>query len=796
MLHQHICKPTRDREGQTSTIDDLILTTDPDMIEDIQHLGHIGKSDHQCIKFQVRCTFNKHKPITQTRYKYHLADFSKLQEKLDINWDEELQGKSANEGYNIFLDRYKAACDECIPTETTKSSSKYNKPIWMKPATLRLIQRKHRAHTKFLNTKAKKDKADYNNLRNNVTDETRKDRLAFERNISKEIKNNNKLFWRYVNSNRTTKSTIPDLERKDGSKATTDAEKAELLNDQFSSVFTKEDTENIPQQEDLNINSPLTNITVTTEKVKKKLNKLRTDKSCGPDDVHPLILKKLSDTLAEPLCQIFNQSLTTGEVPSIWKQGTVTAIFKKGKKSLPENYRAVTLTSIVCKILEDIITEYIKEHLISNNIQDQGQHGFTKSRSTVTNLIEALNIWTEALAHGLPVDIIYLDFEKAFDKVPHERLLSQLARYGIKENVHAWIRDYLHQRNQQVRVNGAYSRTAPVLSGVPQGSVLGPALFLIFVADCSALVKNFISLYADDTKLFTYILDAAAANQEHTSASIQEDLNKLAIWCDLMQMSYNISKCHALHLGTHNKKHKYTLPKMSDVKTTPNAVSYTYTFHTLSTVKEEKDLGVIVDTDLKFRKHMAEKISKANTMIYLIKHTFKYLDAEMFKLLYKSLVRPHLEYASSVWSPTLKCDILDIEKVQRRATKLVSAISDLSYTERLQQLQLPTLHYRRLRTDLIFLYKLTHNMVTLDTNTHCSRCMNTSMLTPSLSKRTRGHNFKFQIQHHQGIRNRFLSSRCVPTWNNLNYKTVNAKSINCFKSLLSNESSMPNKFEF
>ena len=359
----------------------------------------------------------------------------------------------------------------------------------MKPSTLRLIQRKHRTHTKYLNTKNDDDKSAYNRIRNDVTAQTRNDRLSFERNISKEIKNNNKLFWRYVNANRTSKAAIPDLERPDGSKATTDKEKAEILNEQFSSAFTKEDISSLPVRDDLNLQSTLTDINITPEMVQKKLDKLRTDKSSGPDGVHPLLLKNLSSILSKPLSLIFNTSLQTGEVPKIWKVGTVTAIFKKGKKSLASNYRAITLTSIVCKLLEGFITEFIKAHLTKNNKHDKKQHGFTSMMSTVTNLVEALNLWTEALSHGLPVDIIYLDFEKAFDKVPHERLLSQLSRFGIRGNMLAWVRDYLHQRTQKVRVNGEYSSTVPVLSGVPPGLCPG-----------ASTVPNFCSRHIQHSK--------------------------------------------------------------------------------------------------------------------------------------------------------------------------------------------------------------------------------------------------------------------------------------------------------
>ena len=795
MLHQHISNPTRSREGQIPTIDDLLFSTDPDAIDDIQHIGHIGSSDHHCLTFSISHNYKKPKPAQTTRFNYNKADFNKLKEKLDIDWDSELQGKSAEDSFNHFLDKYNNACKESIPMVTVKNSDKYEKPIWMKPATMRLIKRKHRTHTKFLNTRASSTKTEYNQIRNQVTSAVKNDRISFERNISKEIKNNNKLFWRYVNSNRTTKAAISDLLKDDGTLATTDQEKAEVLNQQFSSVFTRENTDDIPVLDDLPCQTSLSTINVTVEGVEKKLKKLRTDKSCGPDGIHPLVLKNLSSILSTPLCTIFNTSLKSGQVPTQWKQGIVTAIFKKGRKCLASNYRAVTLTSIVCKLLEDLITEEIMKHLISNNRQDKGQHGFTPKRSTVTNLIQALNIWTEALAHGFPVDVIYLDFEKAFDKVPHERLLRQLQRYGIRGEVLDWIRDYLRERTQKVRVNGVYSTTAPVLSGVPQGSILGPVLFLIFVADSSSITRNFISLYADDTKLFSYLLDVAAAEDRFTPISIQTDLNILANWCDAMQMSYNIDKCHILHLGKHNPKQKYTLPKMTNVKKTTSSVSYDYTFHTLQEVTEEKDLGIVVDDQLNFRLHMNAKVKKANSMIFLIKNTFKYLDKNMFNLLYKSLVRPHVEYASPVWSPTYRMDVDCIEGVQHRATRLIPALTNLSYTERLAELKLPTLEYRRLRADLMLIYKYSHNLINLDPSTHCTKCpTNQSMLAPTSSTITRGHKFKYQIHHHQGIRHRFLTTRSLNIWNKLQPDTVNANTVNTFKNRLSHDTAMPDKF--
>ena len=791
-LHQHVTLPTRDREGQKSKTDDLLLTNDKEMLNNIEHIGHLGESDHHIISFDIQSNFRKFTKKSLTQMKYHQTNIEGFVKEMNVNWEEKLDGKNAEDAYNIFLQQYDKACKDHVPTVTTKTQDRFFKPIWMKPATMNLIKRKRSAHIKYLNTKTLRDNLVYKSLRNQVTSATRQDRVAFERNITKEIKNNNKLFWRYVNSQRTSKSAIPDLKRKDGSLTADDREKAELLNEQFTSVYTEEDLLNIPDVEPLPILTNLTDIHITKEDVKKLLKGLRTNKSCGADKVHPYLLNKLAEHMATPLAIIFNISLKTGKVPSIWKEGIISAIFKKGNRSLPSNYRAITLTSVVCKLLEKIITNKIHKHLQENMLEDKKQHGFTPKRSTVSNLIEALNIWTEALSHGLPVDIIYLDFEKAFDKVPHQRLINQLSKYGITGNVLNWIEDYLKDRTQRVRVNGCFSSTSKVLSGVPQGSVLGPLLFLIFVADMAPLVQNFTSLYADDTKIFSYLLDNQIS--PHTPESIQNDINVLSRWSDKMQMSFNPEKCHRLHLGKSNNHHPYYLPKIYATTETATSISYTLYLHNLQDVQDEKDLGVYVDNSLNFKKHISQKISKANSMLYLIKNSFQHLDKNMFKLLYKSLVRPHLEYASCIWNPITKDDIIRLERVQRRATKLIPGLSNLSYPERLKELELPTLHYRRLRTDIIFVYNYVNQHILLDASTHCKKCHNfTDMLSP-VTAGTRGHPFRYKIHRLNTTRKRFLTGRTLHYWNNLQPETVTACSLNSFKSRLRRDPSMPSQY--
>ena len=413
----------------------------------------------------------------------------------------------------------------------------------------------------------------------------------------------------------------------------------------------------------------------------------------------------------------------------------------------------------------------MSKHIKNNSLACQEQHEFQTGRSTTTNLLEALNLWTEALSHNIPIDVIFLDYAKAFDTVPHQRLLDKLKAFGIDGQVLGWVEKFLTGRRQCVKVNESKSDWKPVISGVPQGTVLGPLLFTIFVSDMPDQVTNIISLFADDTKMCSYLLP-----DEHgqLSSNLQEDLNNLQEWARRMQMKFHPEKCKCLHLGKQNPCHTYTM-QTSDGKT-----------HMITATTNEKDLGVQIDNDLTFSAHIQAQISKANGVLGSIRHTFKYIDQNSFSLLYKSLIRPHLEYASVVWAPHTKFLKDSIEKVQRRATRLVMGMSDCSYSERLRKLKLPTLHYRRLRADQIQMFKLTHNIDTINTSKPCPRCNNT-MLQLSLAATTRGHKYKYQKQRPEGIRRHFFAARAVNDWNKLREDTASSPNINTFKRRLADE---------
>jgi hypothetical protein len=473
--------------------------------------------------------------------------------------------------------------------------------------------------------------------------------------------------------------------------------------------------------------------------------------------MHPRVLREMADVLAEPLAAVFRKSLSEGTLPTQWKEANVTPIFKKGSKSALGNYRPVSLTSIPCKIMEKIIRNSVFEHLDGNGLLSDCQHGFVSKRSCVTNLIEVLNDWTSNLDEGKPVDAIYLDFSKAFDSVPHARLMKKLEANGVNGHVKEWISDFLTERRQRVKINGSESSWKAVTSGVPQGSVLGPVLFVIFINDLPDVVNSLCSMYADDTKIY------GTAETEDDSVIIQKDLDNLVDWADKWQLRFNADKCHTLQLGNKNKKYEYSMRKHDEVIRVK-----------LESSELERDLGVNIDNELKFSKHVEVQVNKANRILGLIRRSYEYLDVETLRLLFIALVRPHLEFANCAWSPRYEKDKNLIEGVLRRATKCVPGLKHLDYESRLRTMKIPSMSYRRVRGDLIETYKFTHGFY------NCKSPFD--MYTQST---TRGHQYK--IKKHfcrTNLRQGFFSNRVVDTWNYLDKTVVCAPTLNTFKNRL------------
>uniref|UniRef100_A0A3B3QXL0 Reverse transcriptase domain-containing protein n=1 Tax=Paramormyrops kingsleyae TaxID=1676925 RepID=A0A3B3QXL0_9TELE len=378
----------------------------------------------------------------------------------------------------------------------------------------------------------------------------------------------------------------------------------------------------------------MTNICITEADVVLSLAKLKINKLQGPDGILPIVLKEMKDIISQPLTLLFQKSLSTGVVPSDWKHANITPVFKKGDRSNPANYRPISLTCITGKVMEAIIQVKMVDYLDSNNILRDSKHGFRRGRSCLTNLLEFFEEAPREIDHKKAYDMIYLDFQKAFDVVPHKWLLLKLKATGILGTV---TKNWLIDRKQRVVIRSTMSQLACVHSGVLQGSILGPLLFLIYINDIDTNTYSKLVKFADNTKV------GGVADTKLAALRLQRDLDLICDW----QMKFNVDKCKVIHAGSRNIKYRYFMGSTE-----------------IKVADYEKDLGVYVDTSMSHSRQCGEAIKKANRMLGYISRCVEFKSMEVMLRLYNSLVRPHLEYCVQVWSPYLKKDIAALERVQ------------------------------------------------------------------------------------------------------------------------------------
>ena len=661
-------------------------------VENLRYCAPVGKSDHSVLIFDflIEGTIPVEEETT-TKINYFKGNYNDMRKELEnIDWESLFEGKEVCEMWEIFLRIYKELVDKYVPkTQFSSNKNKFN-PKWLTKHAKNKIDQKERAWERYRKRKTRVRYEYYKTVRNLATDAVRNAKASFEKDIAKNIKKNKRAFYAYVRSKTTIKEGVSKVKGTDGTLSTTNQESSTTLNVAFQSVFTIEPPGPIPEATRHYEGVDLQEIYFDVNDVKKDIANLKEQSAPGGEGVHPKVLKEC-DSLAVPLCMIFKKSFEGGILPRDWKDAVVTPIFKKGSKTDPLNYRPVSLTAVPCKLLEKIITRKIKEHLEENNILSQEQHGFRSKRSCLTQLLEYFLELENEYDSRNKIDAIYLDCKKAFDSVPHERLKQKLKAAGIGGRLLQWISSFLEDRRQRVSVKGALSDWLPVYSGVPQGSVIGPVLFLIYINDLLDETDSKGKLFADDAKNFR------AIKNEQDIETLQQDLMKLQEWSQKWLLKFNESKCKVMHIGGYDSDYQYFMNDVALERTT-----------------EEKDLGVYVTPDLKTSVHVAKVAAKANSVVGQIKKTFTYMDKEMFLELYLHLVRPLMEYAVQVWSPKLLKDVNKLEKVQRRATKLVPEISDLPYETRLQILGLPSLKERRIRGDMIEVFKILNGFENID----------------------------------------------------------------------------------
>ena len=743
-VHQMINFPTRYRNSQSSLLD-LFLCNDQSSVFNLKPEPPVGRSDHVVITAKVQLRIPPKPTHKALRRDFYRADYEKINNFMALQRFDTGASKFAN-----FEKTIKMAIEHYIPLKRVKLNQQ--KP-WIGPYLFREINKKRRLWDCYKSNKTQ-EKYEAYRIQNNALKKKLNDaRRKYENGLA--TSDSPKRLFKYISRNLNSKVSIINVKDPDSGEFLDNKSLAESFAAQFDRCFSQAQSLPIPVLPDHGrVQDSIESVAFTQEKVERVIGNMKADSSPGPDGIPTIMLKKCCSTVSSILTDVMQECVNTGRIPMVWKESIVTPLFKKGDRHKVENYRPISLTCNPLKCMEKIIVEELTAFFLEHNLIPPSQHGFMPKRSTTTNLLECLDDWTTNHDNSEPTDVIYLDYEKAFDKVPHSLLLLKLEHYGVRGKLLTLIADTLNNRHYQVRVNGELSSRHVVRSGVVQGSVLGPLLFTSYLFDLVCLVHSSMKLFADDCKIY--------ANPLRSLDQLRTDLQNVQDWSTSWGMKLNESKCTVLRIGLNNPNEEYVLNNT-----------------TLATVTKQNDLGVIVSSDLKWENHVVKVTKKANSFVFLVQQAFKDHSAKMILHLYKSFIRPKLEYAFVVWNPYFVKDIELLERVQRRITKIPPELKNLPYTERLARLNLTSLRERRHRGDLIETFKITSGYY---------QCNISNIYHKSQNQNLRGHSQKLEKEKAAKLpRKNFIVNRIVYSWNSLREESVSATNTNVFKNRIDTE---------
>lgn len=697
-LIQMVEETTRDEKS----ILDLIFTNNPESIHQIE-VEKTKMSDHDIIyaglnyagfqkaKHNKECNIPNDSPFDDLNFAK--SDWEAIRTEIShTDWSSYYKETDPSKLGEVFDTLVANACKRHTPCHSSSTKDRVKIP----PKRRSLLRRKKRLNSRINCLKyvcanpnketikeLNKQKADIElEIRDSIKEEKEKD----EKQAIERIKKNVKAFYSYAKRTSKTKDPIGPLKDSNGNLQNDPLTMANILQDQYSKVFSdpnalKRDINDNPSEtptiEDIDFNE---------EDILNAINDMSRYSATGPDKFSAEILKECKQQLCSPIQHLWRMSLNQSDIPTKYLQQTIVPIYKKGDRSLAANYRPVSLTSHIIKIFERVLRQKLVEHIEQNNLLSNQQHGFRHRRNCLTQLIHHFDDILQALENDSNADIVYLDFSKAFDKVDHKLLLLKLFRMGIKGKLLSWLTSFLSNRSQQVLVNGTKSRPIPVISGVPQGTVLGPLLFIVYINDITEVVEHcHIKIFADDSKLQNNI---QSPEDRH---KLQADLDAVINWSKDNNMELNQDKFELLHYGYNEElKDNYILPSGVSILSSDTV----------------KDLGIMMNNKLSWNDHYYKMIKEAKKYAGWILRTFSSRSKSVILLLYGSFVRSRLEYSCPLWSPHTKKDIIMIEAVQRSITAKINGMSDLNYWERLKALKLYSLQRRRERYSIIHVWKI------------------------------------------------------------------------------------------
>lgn len=631
-----------------------------------------------------------HPQCERKRFDFPAANFDQINNDLSaVNWSRELRGDT-NCMLSIFYAILMSSIHRNVPI---KSLRRLKYPVWFSGSLIGLLEEKKKLHRHYKRVRNQESYRNFSKIRAKVKMKIVACYHTFVGIVEERMHSHMREFWRYTKSLRKT-NTFPSFMRYNTNTATSDTAIAELFRNFFSSVFVDSSNMTTHQTYKTKANQSLHLLQFSEETILEVIQKLNPDKGAGEDGITNLLILKCSNTLVTPLRIIFNKSLRDGIFPDRFKKTIMHPIHKSGDMHDVDNYRPIALLNAFAKIFEKLVHAAVL-HQVGPYL-DENQHGFLPKRNTCSNLIEFVSFIAEKFDCKEQVDVIFLDLSKAFDRISHHILVERLRSFGITGSLLHWMTSYLEKREVNVVFNGACSTSFFPDSGVPQGSILGPLLFVIYIDDLLTLLTLLRLFYADDGKLCKVI------NSLLDCSILQHDLHRIYQWCVDNCLPVNPAKCH----------------KVTFTNKTSNAIAYDYVFPDgsgLANSDTTKDLGVTFDGALRFNAHIHQLVLKGfKTLGFIIRtsRSFTSLDAVMH--LYRTLLLTQLDYCSPVWSPFYQTHIDLVERVQRRFTRYVYrkfGFNYESYESRCKALGLLTLRKRRMVADQMLLYSVVNDQL-------------------------------------------------------------------------------------
>lgn len=689
----------------SSTLIDHIYSSFSDNVRFVD-VPKIGLSDHYPVFFSRKVT--THEPKA-SHYTIQYRSFKRFDETEFISdlqsvpWDIIKVFDDVNDALNAWYSLFLEVIDKHVPLKMHRVKHK-NQPNWLSPEIIDSIKIRDRF-------KAIGNKEQYKLWRNKVVNMIKKSKKVNYERLVENSKIQPTTIWKIfkelgASKNKSSKENkVQSI--KIGSKEIHDPEEiANSFNDFFINIAEniKEPTPHSNHEklqeycdakltENASFNLPL----LENGKVLKFLKGLDVSKSTGTDNIGPRLLKIAAPCIADSLTYLCNLSIISSTFPEKWKEAKVKPLHKSGPSNDLNNFRPISILPVLSKLIEKHAHDSLLSYTEANNLLHGTQSGFRPNHSCETALVHMLDKWLTAIDRGDLVGVIFVDFRKAFDLVDHDILLKKLEVYRISKTSLSWFDSYLKSRKQKVSFNNTVSSQINIKYGVPQGSILGPLLFLLFINDLPLHTNVFTDLYADDTTLYE-----TNSSKKEIEVQLQKALSDLAQWCKLNGMVINMDKTKAMLVTTRQKRSRID----EELKISLNEMP-------LSLVSNDKVLGIQVDNNLTWSEHISKVSKKMSTNVWLLSKIKSYLSVEHRLLFYKSYIQPHLDYANIVWGNTTKTNLLQIERLQRRACRVILNYNLENVHQAMNDLKIMTFQERVFIRKAKFMFKVS-NKITPD----------------------------------------------------------------------------------